>query len=529
MSYDIYAPNAAHGVSDNVLRPPEPQIVPPSDFASSDTWPHQRSPPTSLMVDDASHRLAAQADARTGSLQDETHQPFQSPFSAQQLPFDPTAPIEYSAQDNVTSHPGYNGAAVASPESLHAPVDIPTKGGSSADSLNPARSSSTSPRSGSSETRTMPSYPWVATNTRYELGANIPTKPWDFRKFQAKKWLKAYAGFSRVTRHRGDLSASALRVMRIHVMMDTIEAFTRLENPKCNDFRMIVECTRGLGSEFRSLDDVRVALSSVSNSLPATFSEHDLLQRLVILNADSLDAGSSCSGFGYNTCVLNMGNPLHRGGGFVTGAAAQEESLFRRSNLYYRLADIKDAKALEGFTVKGSESAAINQLRTASRASGPFMSYDDTIYTPQVIVSRHSEADGYGWLSKPMALDVLTACALDRKQQRDLPYSPLEESQMGDIIESVLLRAVTEGKDCIILGAFGCGAFNNPPLQVATIFRKKLIDEGFARFFRLVVFAIIEDGNSAGKNMASFNSALGVPSRGLSELKSFVKAQKKKK
>lgn len=521
-----YAPNAAYGASNHAMRPPEPQIVPPAQLASSDPWLPLSSGSPSTAVESSSLSGITPIDPHTSPRQLEPHQ---NPFSTQELQFDPTQPIEYSTYGNVNAPTYHNGAVEASLEPLHAPLDVPTNEPSPTDPSAPIGSGPTTPRSGSSETHKMATYPWISTNTRYELGVNIPTKPWDFRKFQAKKWLKAYSRFHSVTRHRGDLSASALRVMRIHVMMDTIEACMRLENPKCKDFRTAIERTKGLGSEFRSLDEVKAAASTISNSTPTTFSEHELVQRLVILNADSLDAGSSCLSLGYNACVLNMGNPLQRGGGFKTGAAAQEESLFRRTNLYYRLSAIEDAKVFEGFVVNGSESMAINQLRTASQASGPFMGLEDTIYTPQVVVLRDSEADGYGWLSKPVTIDVLTACALDRKQQRNSPYSPLEESQMGDIIESILLRAVSEGKDCIVLGAFGCGAFNNPPLQVASIFRKKLIDEGFARFFRLVVFAIIEDGNSAGKNMASFNSALGVPSRSLSELKSVAKAQKKKK
>ena len=49
--------------------------------------------------------------------------------------------------------------------------------------------------------------------------------------------------------------------------------------------------------------------------------------------------------------------------------------------------------------------------------------------------------------------------------------------------------------DHLVLGAFGCGAFNNPPELVANVFRKYLIDDGYAALFKSVTFAIKKNEN----------------------------------
>ena len=51
--------------------------------------------------------------------------------------------------------------------------------------------------------------------------------------------------------------------------------------------------------------------------------------------------------------------------------------------------------------------------------------------------------------------------------------------------------AIEHGIEVLVLGAFGCGAFHNPPALVAEAFRKVLSESRYAHAFRKVVFAII--------------------------------------
>lgn len=57
-------------------------------------------------------------------------------------------------------------------------------------------------------------------------------------------------------------------------------------------------------------------------------------------------------------------------------------------------------------------------------------------------------------------------------------------------IKTILALAAFKNHDCVVLGAFGCGAFNNPPLHVAELF-KYVILKYFQNIFEIVAFAII--------------------------------------
>ena len=57
-------------------------------------------------------------------------------------------------------------------------------------------------------------------------------------------------------------------------------------------------------------------------------------------------------------------------------------------------------------------------------------------------------------------------------------------------IRNILEVAAARDADILVLGAFGCGAFNNPPALVADVFRAFLVSQGHGQYFRKVLFAI---------------------------------------
>ena len=74
-------------------------------------------------------------------------------------------------------------------------------------------------------------------------------------------------------------------------------------------------------------------------------------------------------------------------------------------------------------------------------------------------------------------------------------------------IRTVLRVAWLEGKRNLVLAAMGCGAFKNPPRQVAGLFRGVLIgEEEFRGRFEGVWFAVIERGGTG--NFAIFKDVL---------------------
>eukprot|EP00969_Alexandrium_andersonii_P074087 3267810-Alexandrium_andersonii.AAC.1 len=62
----------------------------------------------------------------------------------------------------------------------------------------------------------------------------------------------------------------------------------------------------------------------------------------------------------------------------------------------------------------------------------------------------------------------------------------------------VIVKAAVEMQcDVLILSAFGCGAFENPPGQVARFFREALGHVGTEDALQEVVFCMLEDHISA--------------------------------
>ena len=56
-----------------------------------------------------------------------------------------------------------------------------------------------------------------------------------------------------------------------------------------------------------------------------------------VMNEDCLVVADYLTFLGYNPVVLNMASPTNPGGGVMKGSGAQEENLFRRTNLYRSL------------------------------------------------------------------------------------------------------------------------------------------------------------------------------------------------
>ena len=67
--------------------------------------------------------------------------------------------------------------------------------------------------------------------------------------------------------------------------------------------------------------------------------------------------------------------------------------------------------------------------------------------------------------------------------------------------------AAANDADVLVLGAFGCGAFRNPPELVAEVFHHLLVKNGYGRFFRKVIFAI-KKNDERNTNLEAFRKIL---------------------
>ena len=129
------------------------------------------------------------------------------------------------------------------------------------------------------------------------------------------------------------------------------------------------------------------------------------------------------------------------------------------------------------------------------------------IYSPRVPVFR--DGDG-GLLEEPYAVSFITAPAVNAGAVRRN-----EPGRVGSILPTMRRRlarllwvAANHQHPALILGAWGCGVFQNEPTMIAGLFAEALGPGGpFHGCFRQVVYAVYD--RSPGQEVISaFRSAL---------------------
>jgi uncharacterized protein (TIGR02452 family) len=181
--------------------------------------------------------------------------------------------------------------------------------------------------------------------------------------------------------------------------------------------------------------------------------------------------------------VMNFANAFHAGGGVTTGASAQEECLCRTSTLY---------PLLYRQTLRDTFYKHHHDLNTPKAT-------DSLVYTEGVIICKTDED-----LPKRMpqedwvTVDVITIAAPDLRNKSNV-HVPLvnggthmnNAELFGYHVKRaihMLTCAAAKGADILVLGAFGCGAFQNDPEVVARAYKTAL--EEFPKVFRQVEFAV---------------------------------------
>jgi uncharacterized protein (TIGR02452 family) len=182
-----------------------------------------------------------------------------------------------------------------------------------------------------------------------------------------------------------------------------------------------------------------------------------------VANETTLGASLRLVDRGSRPLALNFANGTHPGGGFLIGAAAQEEVLCRSSALYP--------------TLLGDPMYEEHRKRQLPDAT------DWAIYSPDVPVFR---TDNGTERSRPWLLSFLTCAA---------PYVAVGQARAGKLMQQRIHRVLAIARayeySALVLGAWGCGAFGNDPRRTATAFRQALEAE-FRGAFSDVVFAITD-------------------------------------
>ncbi|MGE7094189.1 TIGR02452 family protein [Lysinibacillus sp. NPDC048646] len=174
--------------------------------------------------------------------------------------------------------------------------------------------------------------------------------------------------------------------------------------------------------------------------------------------------------------VLNFASAKKPGGGFLTGATAQEESLCRASDLYLYLKNVDEF-----------------YKNPKHRTNGLYD--NDLIYSKGV----NFVLDNSGNLMNGMVTaDVITCAAVNLGDIKDKKQNDLlskVDMEMIIRIENIVEIAIKNEIEVLILGAFGCGVFGNSGYKVKNYFEKVLNDSKYKNRFKKVVFSVYRDNN----------------------------------
>ena len=225
--------------------------------------------------------------------------------------------------------------------------------------------------------------------------------------------------------------------------------------------------------------------------------------KTVVSAKRSLEAASAYARAGKKVAVLNFASSTNPGGGVTHGSSAQEECLCRCSTLYPCL----------------SIDMMWRQFYKPHRRAGNPLYNDDCLYTPGVVVFKSDESFPERMEEKDWyQVDVITCAAPNlrivqgssrdsfaAKKKADIKGDSLYELHLQRI-ERVFSVAASNGAEVLILGAFGCGAFCNPPKVVAKAFKK--IQEKYASYFDVIEYAVFCGGHET-QNYDAFCEVFG--------------------
>ena len=167
--------------------------------------------------------------------------------------------------------------------------------------------------------------------------------------------------------------------------------------------------------------------------------------------------------------VLNFASAKNPGGGFLKGAMTQEESLAASSALFPS-------------QLQATAYYAVN------RRFKSFVYSDCAIWSPDVVFFRDDSTD---FLSVPAKSSVLTIPGVNyREVLKKGEDTANAKTAMKRRMKIALAIFADKGCSTIVLGAFGCGVFQNNPADVAVWWNELLHEYG--EHFDKVVFSVFD-------------------------------------
>ena len=175
---------------------------------------------------------------------------------------------------------------------------------------------------------------------------------------------------------------------------------------------------------------------------------------------------------------------------FVSGTGTQEEMLFRRSNY----------------------------SQTLKHGMGPVrypLADGGGVYSPAVTVFMHGPDKGYAPMQAPFEAAFIAAAAEFKPQLVKGRLGDASAQRTKQKISFVVRCAAFHQHHCLVLGAFGCGAFSNPPQHVAELFGQVLSEPTpsglpLKAHFSHIVFAIAPGRTGKHNPIGNFAAFRGV-------------------
>ena len=199
--------------------------------------------------------------------------------------------------------------------------------------------------------------------------------------------------------------------------------------------------------------------------------------RVIVSNKRTLEATEKYVKEGKRVCVLNFASATNPGGGVTRGSSAQEEAICRCSTLFSCL----NIKALW------------DKFYVPHRKARNLLYNNDCIYTPEVVVIKRDSAfpellPEEAWWK----VDVISCAAPNLRNNPNNKAVNISNKELRELLRGRVGRifelAIKNGVDVLILGAFGCGAFSNPPSVVAEIFSE--FTEKYRKGFDVIEYAV---------------------------------------
>ena len=224
--------------------------------------------------------------------------------------------------------------------------------------------------------------------------------------------------------------------------------------------------------------------------------------KVIVSGKRSLEAAEPYAKQGKKVCVLNFASASNPGGGVVNGSSAQEECICRCTTLYPCL----------------NISAMWDAFYMPHRKANNPLYNNDCIYTPDVCVFK-SDTN----FPEPLPqeewwkVNILTCAAPNLRERPSNAMNPnagttaakISATELEKLLTSRIRRifevAVANGNEVLILGAFGCGAFRNPPEIVARVFYSVM--QEYLDRFDVIEYAVYHTERELA-NFEAFSSAM---------------------